>query len=82
MSNRAYSCCFEITFVKVNGMSALSLHRESTDSDTHSQFLLGTVPPCSFFIGTESVVEYCIIEKEVSVGRKCLLSNLHLPVSP
>ena len=27
------------------------------------------------------MIEYCIVEKGVSVGRNCLLSNVHLPVS-
>lgn len=33
----------------------------------------------SVSIGEESVVEYCVIEPQVSIGNKCLVSNLHLP---
>ena len=28
-----------------------------------------------------TVIEYCILEEGVSIGRNCLLSNLHVPVS-
>ncbi len=33
----------------------------------------------SVSIGEESVVEYCILEPRVTIGKKCIVSNLHLP---
>ena len=32
-------------------------------------------------IEANSIIEYCIIEGTVSIGRNCLLSNLEIPVS-
>lgn len=34
---------------------------------------------CSVLVGEESVVEYCILEPHVSIGKKCIVSNLHIP---
>jgi fucose-1-phosphate guanylyltransferase len=33
----------------------------------------------SLSVGVKTVIEYCILERGVSIGRKCLLSNLHVP---
>lgn len=35
----------------------------------------------SISIGAGTVVEYCTLEEEIKVGRNCIISNLHVPVS-
>ncbi len=42
------------------------------------QVLIYISPP-SVSIGKGTVVEYCILESNVTIGNKSIVSNLHLP---
>ena len=34
---------------------------------------------CSVSVSSGTVVEYCTLEKSVSIGKNCIVSNLHVP---